>query len=233
MHVGKAVEGEGRREGLYIRWTFILSASLRCLRQISSAENQDSILTHRDWIQNLILYPTQFDRQSVFQARKSVWSGRLASDCRRDCWARNIKLTFQLQRILVNSRHDKFQYYSCDLLLLQFSQENDIDHNVGTSTTCWTSMTGTASMLQRNRTWSALQRHPGTCGPAPWLTSSLQVGLHDKYKLWKIKWSKKSSPKWKSKGKVKMKVNILSEKIWDNGHEPWWSESFDIMIRWS
>ena len=76
MHVGKAVEGEGRREGLYIRWAFILSASLRLLRQISSAENQDSILTHR--IQNLILYPIQFDGQSVFfrqgsQFGRGVW----------------------------------------------------------------------------------------------------------------------------------------------------------------
>ena len=70
MHVGKAVEGEGRREGLYIRLAFILSASLRCLQQISSAENQDSILTHRDWIQNLILYPTQLDGQFVFSGKE-------------------------------------------------------------------------------------------------------------------------------------------------------------------
>ena len=46
MHVGKAVEGEGTREGLYIRWAFTLSPSHPRLRQISSTENQDYILTH-------------------------------------------------------------------------------------------------------------------------------------------------------------------------------------------
>ena len=50
MHVGKAVEGEGTREGLYIRSAFTLSPSHPRLRQISSTENQDSILTHSTWI---------------------------------------------------------------------------------------------------------------------------------------------------------------------------------------
>ena len=30
MHVGKAVEGEGTREGLYIRWAFTLSPHSPC-----------------------------------------------------------------------------------------------------------------------------------------------------------------------------------------------------------
>ena len=89
MHVGKAVEGEGTREGLYIRSAFTLSPSPPRLQQISSTENQNSILTHNTlvvtggwrWIgdltRNLILHPIRFDVKSVnrqgSQFGRGVW----------------------------------------------------------------------------------------------------------------------------------------------------------------
>ena len=95
MHVGKAVEE--RREGLYIR-----SVS------ITTVHNQSKAVTtrvHHQWYHGGHSQPTNsilvFSWHQHQQARQSVWSRRLAADCRRNCGPGNLKPTLQLQRILV------------------------------------------------------------------------------------------------------------------------------------